>query len=200
MKSVKHFLNEKDQLKGGESDDMSLSDIAKKHNVDIKDLQKEFNMGIEVEMEHTDDENKAEEITKDHLAEIPDYYTRLIDMEKDAEDDENNIEIEVVLDIPDEEDIEDDDLDESQLNERKIRQTKKMKNSAKVVRETTESLFGKEGSSRPLADKIFKIFKRELRIKSKDLGVNLGQVRQWKITLRDYDSPREGTTIAGKKK
>lgn len=116
MKALNEFILEKELFKGGKSDNMSLEDIAKKHNIDIKDLKKEFDMGIDVEMEHTDDENKAEEIAKDHLFEFPDYYSRLKDMEDDAENDENNIEIEVDLDIPDE-----DDLDESELNERKIR-------------------------------------------------------------------------------
>jgi hypothetical protein len=199
MKPLKFYINEKEHFKGGKADDMSLEDIAKDHGVDIEDLKKEFDMGVEVEMEHTDNKSQAEEIAKDHLVEFPDYYSRLKDMEADAEDEDNNdIEITVDLDIPDEDDIED-DLDESELNERKIRQTKKMKNSAKVVRETTEELFGKDGKARPLADKVFKVFKRELRIKAKELGVSLGQVRQWKITLRDYDSPKEGTTIAGKR-
>ena len=119
--------------------------------------------------------------------------------EEEEEDDDDTIEITVDLDIPNDEDLEDEeDLDESELNERKIRQTRKMKNSAKVVRETTEELFGKDGIARPLADKVFKIFKRELRKKSKDLGVPISQVRQWKITLRDYDNPKEGKTVAGK--
>jgi hypothetical protein len=38
-------------------------------------------MGIEHELEHTDDRDIAKAITKDHLAEIPDYYTRLDAME-----------------------------------------------------------------------------------------------------------------------
>jgi hypothetical protein len=100
------------------------------------------------------------------------------------EEDENDIEITVDLDIPDEEDIEDED----ELSERRIRQTKKMKNSAKVVRETTNELFGKDGKARALADKVFMVFKREMKKKSKQLGVPLGQVRSWKITLRDYDN------------
>lgn len=200
MKPLKFYINEKEHFKGGKADDMSLEDIAKKQDVDIKDLKKEFDMGVEVEMEHTDNKSQAEEIAKDHLIEFPDYYSRLKDMEADAEDEgENNIEIEVDLDIPDEDDLDDEDLDESELNERKIRQTKKMKNSAKVVRETTEELFGKDGKARPLADKVFKVFKRELKIKAKDLGVQLGQVRKWKITLRDHDDPKEGTSIAGKR-
>lgn len=43
----------------------------------------QLKMGIEVEKEHTDDENIALEIAKDHLAEIPIYYTLLLQMEKD---------------------------------------------------------------------------------------------------------------------
>lgn len=44
----------------------------------------ELAMGIEVEKEHSDDEAAAERIALDHLAEIPDYYTRLKKMEKGA--------------------------------------------------------------------------------------------------------------------
>ena len=42
----------------------------------------EWVAGIKVEMEHTDDENLAAEIALDHLAEYPDYYTKLIECEK----------------------------------------------------------------------------------------------------------------------
>lgn len=38
---------------------------------------KQVAMGIEVELEHTDDIRIAEEIAKDHLAEDPEYYTKL---------------------------------------------------------------------------------------------------------------------------
>jgi hypothetical protein len=41
-------------------------------------------MGIKVEMEHTTCPTISEKIAWDHLAEIPDYYTRLEKMEKDA--------------------------------------------------------------------------------------------------------------------
>lgn len=34
-------------------------------------------MGIEVETEHTDDSDAAEKIARDHLAEDPEYYTKL---------------------------------------------------------------------------------------------------------------------------
>lgn len=54
-----------------------------------KDADSKFNpeqlkMGIETEKEHTDCEEVAKEIAKAHLAEIPDYYTRLKEMEKVA--------------------------------------------------------------------------------------------------------------------
>lgn len=44
----------------------------------------ELEMGIKVEMEHTTNKKLAERIAKDHLSEIPDYYTRLKKMEKEA--------------------------------------------------------------------------------------------------------------------
>jgi hypothetical protein len=44
----------------------------------------QLNRGIEIEKEHTDDPELAKEIAKDHLAEIPDYYTRLDKMESEA--------------------------------------------------------------------------------------------------------------------
>ena len=44
---------------------------------------KELKLGIKVEMEHIDDKSIAKEIAKDHLVELPDYYTRLIKMEKE---------------------------------------------------------------------------------------------------------------------
>lgn len=54
-----------------------------------KDFKGEFNpeelkKGIEIEMEHTTNKLIAEKIAKDHLAEISDYYTRLTQMEKEA--------------------------------------------------------------------------------------------------------------------
>lgn len=60
-----------------------------------KSKDKELEMGKKVEMEHAgtiksiapdvDVEGVAKLIAKDHLKEIPDYYTRLIKMEKQAE-------------------------------------------------------------------------------------------------------------------
>jgi hypothetical protein len=60
--------------------------IVGKHN-DTPDDQfdaDELAKGIQIEMEHTDDEVLAKSIAKDHLAEIKDYYTRLLKMEAEA--------------------------------------------------------------------------------------------------------------------
>ena len=57
--------------------DMSLEDIAKKHSVDIAELQKELEKGAKVEHEHTDSEEKAKKVAMDHLVEDPKYYTKL---------------------------------------------------------------------------------------------------------------------------
>ncbi len=70
---IKEF---KDQLKGGKADG---KDITK---YDLKQIL----MGIKIEQEHTTNKMIALEITMDHLEEIPDYYTRLIEMEEEAEE------------------------------------------------------------------------------------------------------------------
>jgi hypothetical protein len=46
--------------------------------------EEQLAIGILVEMEHTDNVEKATEIARVHLKEIPDYYTRLVKMEKKA--------------------------------------------------------------------------------------------------------------------
>ncbi len=51
---------------------------------DIKHNPKELEMGIKVEMEHTTNSLLSRKISLDHLAEIPDYYTRLAILEKEA--------------------------------------------------------------------------------------------------------------------
>lgn len=55
----------------------SLEALAKKHDVSVENLQKQLEIGIQVEKEHTDDEDKARRIALDHLDEKPDYYTKL---------------------------------------------------------------------------------------------------------------------------
>jgi hypothetical protein len=56
---------------------MSLEDIAKKHNIDVLELQNELEKGAKVEHEHTDSEEHAKRVAMDHLVEDPKYYTKL---------------------------------------------------------------------------------------------------------------------------
>lgn len=63
----------------------NIENISKKHKVSTSVLKKELKKGIKVEMEHTTDKGEAEMIALHHLDEIPDYYTRLLKMEKEAE-------------------------------------------------------------------------------------------------------------------
>lgn len=77
---------EKEKLKGGLSDSMSLYDIAKKHDptnpvIMFKKLKTQLQKGIEIEKEHTKNLKMAREIAKDHLYENPGYYDKLEDME-----------------------------------------------------------------------------------------------------------------------
>jgi hypothetical protein len=53
------------------------------HKVTEYDLQ-QLIWGVEIEFEHSPDALIALEISMDHLQEIPDYYTRLRKMEKEA--------------------------------------------------------------------------------------------------------------------
>ena len=53
-------------------------DVGRHNEVPDSDFDpKELTLGIEDEMEHTDDLNIAKAIAKDHLAKIPNYYTLL---------------------------------------------------------------------------------------------------------------------------
>lgn len=71
-------------IPGGESskyDSMELDGvidaIAKDHGVPPEDIRKQFDMGVEEEMEHATEELIAQEIALDHLVEDPEYYTKL---------------------------------------------------------------------------------------------------------------------------
>lgn len=85
MSKQKPQINETEELKGGLADNKSLIYIAKKHDAKgyyhidnmVQSLKRQLKMGIEVEMEHTDDKEKAKEIAMDHLWEDPTYYTKL---------------------------------------------------------------------------------------------------------------------------
>jgi len=65
----------KETLKGGRADGKGITQY------DLKQIL----LGIKVELEHTTNKMLALEIVTDHLEEIPDYYTHLEKMEKEAE-------------------------------------------------------------------------------------------------------------------
>ena len=71
----------------GYYDSDPLNGLAKKEGVTDKDVdQKELELGIETEKEHTDNPEVAKQIALDHLAEHPRYYSEiLLPAEKKAE-------------------------------------------------------------------------------------------------------------------
>ena len=75
-----------DAVDGGLADEKTLADIAGHHGKPIQKIQAQYKQGMPVEKEHTDDNDTASEIVRDHLWEDPDYYTKLRAME--AEDTE----------------------------------------------------------------------------------------------------------------
>lgn len=78
-------LFESNKIKGGKADKMTAKDIANKFKVSVDKIEAQIRKGVKIEMEHTDDKKRAAEIAMDHITEFPDYYDRLIKMEKDAE-------------------------------------------------------------------------------------------------------------------
>ena len=56
--------------------------LAKKHGVSLDQIMRQLEMGIEIEFEHTKNPKMSREIALDHLLEMPDYYTRLKNMEE----------------------------------------------------------------------------------------------------------------------
>ena len=97
------MINESEMLKGGNADNKSLIQIAKKHDAKnyyhiddmVKSLKKQVEMGLPIEMDHTDSEDKAREIVYDHLWEDPKYYTKLkksdIDEVKDSHEHDDDM-------------------------------------------------------------------------------------------------------------
>jgi hypothetical protein len=69
------ILEAMEHLKGGMGDGKQ----------DVEFDPEELAMGVEIEKEHTNSALIAKEIAKDHLSEIPDYYSRLKNMEKQAD-------------------------------------------------------------------------------------------------------------------
>jgi len=72
------------KIEGGKADNMTAQDIADKFNISLLRVKKQIEIGKKVELEHTKNHELAMDIAMDHLAEMPDYYTRLDKMEKEA--------------------------------------------------------------------------------------------------------------------
>ncbi len=97
---TKEESKEGKKLKGGLADTSNLFDLAAKHVEDktvkkqsperiakmLTHLTQQLVKGIKVEMEHTDDIEIAKEIAMDHLAEDPNYYTKLKRIEEAREE------------------------------------------------------------------------------------------------------------------
>ena len=62
----------------------TVEQIAKKHRMDVSDIQRQLDMGVPIEHEHTRNKTLATDIALQHLDEFPDYYTRLKKMEATA--------------------------------------------------------------------------------------------------------------------
>lgn len=76
----------KDEIPGGKGDNRPDSDF------DPKQLK----AGVKIELEHTNDKDKAKEIAKDHLTESKDYYEKLIVMERKLEKSEDESQGELI--------------------------------------------------------------------------------------------------------
>lgn len=72
-------------LIGGKGDKLTLEEIAKKHKVSLDYIKAQFEKGVKIESEHTNNVEMQEEIVKDHLTEFPNYYEALQEMESKLE-------------------------------------------------------------------------------------------------------------------
>ena len=79
-----HELEESNSefFKGGIANGMSAQDLADHHEISLQDIESALSAGQKVEMEHTNDKDKAYEIAKDHIYEDPKYYEKLAKIEE----------------------------------------------------------------------------------------------------------------------
>ena len=74
-----------DVIPGGKSEGKSIYDIAQKYKTDLDTIKQEIKRGAKVELEHTNDIQKAAEIAKDHIWEDLWYYDKLSKIEPQNE-------------------------------------------------------------------------------------------------------------------
>lgn len=82
--SIKELAEKKRRniMNGGKGDNLTIQQLIDSNSK--IDILNEIKMGIQVEYEHTNDFWTSLDIVMDHMAEFPDYYTRLKKMEKEA--------------------------------------------------------------------------------------------------------------------
>jgi hypothetical protein len=78
-------VSEEKDPKGPTQPYKSPQELAKKHGVSLKEIQKQVEMGTKVESEHTSDKKQARITALQHIDEIPNYYTKLHKMETQKE-------------------------------------------------------------------------------------------------------------------
>ena len=173
IKRLSNVLNEDknddnymDALKGGEAENMTIEDIAKKHNVPIGYIEMIMPDAIEIELEHTDDASVAARIALDHLWETPLYYNEekgLPNMEEELEDlDEEELEEIVVkkynaeLDELDEEELEE---KEEELDKEIIKRVKKFNEMEDDLEEIKESVNTKNSEIREQINKLLDVIR-----------------------------------------
>lgn len=83
-------VKDEETLVGGKGDNKTIEDIAAMHNVSVEYAKEQLKKGIEIESEHTNDVDKATEISLDHLTEFVNYYSELEKMEEKLKENESN--------------------------------------------------------------------------------------------------------------
>lgn len=61
---------------------LTAKQLADRHKKPLRVIVRAIDQGSKVEKEHTSSIATAKEIARDHIKELPDYYTRLKKMEK----------------------------------------------------------------------------------------------------------------------
>ena len=76
-----HLENVVGKIDGRLTSSKATKEVADKHGVSVEQIEAQLEKGIKVEMEHTSNEESAKKIALDHLAEDPDYYDKLKQVE-----------------------------------------------------------------------------------------------------------------------
>lgn len=83
--TIKRKIKE-EKIEGGLADNLSIYNLAEKHNVSITEILTQLQKGVKVEMEHTKEFEVAFEIAMDHIFEDVNYYDKLQTIEKTKEE------------------------------------------------------------------------------------------------------------------